>query len=183
MVASSMGQQATKAEILSTELVVKDISQLMAQVGMLANEWEQLPAMHPQYNVKATSAAAADKLAGLMAKLQVNGADIGIRRKEDGFFSMDFGHVNLGPEAITFDGNTVTAAAFGLENQKVDEEAAGTAYHIPEGMMFVYDPQNIPTHQERATAVDTRSIAPSILESFGLPVPAYMVKDRVEALT
>ncbi len=182
VVASSMGQEATQAELLSTELVVEDLPRLMTALGLSAEVWDLLPAMHPQYNVKLHTPEHLERLRGALGKLIIDGKPLNYREKEGGFVSLDFGHTNLGEEDISFQGRAVAANSLGLKNEKIDEEASGTAYHIPEGSLFIYDPQDTAPKGERVKNVDTRAFAPSVLENFDIEVPAYMVGERIPGI-
>lgn len=181
VITSSMGQEATQAMSLETELVVKDLQLLVKKLGLKDSEWEAMPAMHPQYNLKVTDAENIPKFQDILAKLIINGEPVKYRNKEDGFFSIDFGHVNLSTDALEFNNSSGSLADFGLENEKIQEEAAGTAYHVPEGSLIIFDPQK-DYNADRNQGVDTCRIAPSILQNFGLDIPDYMSKEVIPAL-
>ncbi len=161
VVASSMGQEATSAEPLVSELAVSNFNTLLSFIGMNDEEYEILPAMHPQSNLKIKTGFE-EKFIKSLNKLLIKGEKINYRQKENGFFSLDFGHTNLTPDNITINDKVCIPSEIGLHNQPVDEEAGGTAYHIPEGAMFIYDPQNLTPSKERVLKVDTTRIAPSI---------------------
>ena len=182
LVTSSMGQKATRAKIVHSELSVKDMDLFMKSLNMPKESYHVKPAMHPQYNVEIAESYIEDFKVAL-AKITIDGNPISYRQKSNTFFALDMGHTNLNNESIKSNGVVINPNTIGLENLKSDEEASGTAYHIPEGSLFVYDPKNIPVKKERLRNVDTRLIAPSILENFNIPVPDYMQKDRISAIT
>lgn len=181
VVASSMGQKATQAEQLASELAVVNFNLFLTSIGMHEGEYEILPAMYPQYNLK-VSANFEEKMIASIEQIKIQEKPLNFRQKENGFFSIDFGHTNLTPEDISINDEPCLPAQLGLENQAVDEEASGTAYHIPEGSMFIYDPQNMQKDKDRLFKMDTTRIAPSILKNFGIERPDYMNKELIEEL-
>jgi len=179
VVASSMGQQATRAEPLISELAVTDFGSFLSSLGMNEEEYEILPAMHPQYNLS-IKADFEEKFINALKGFSVKGQSMNYRQKENGFFSLDFGHTNLSSDDIKLNDVICTPNDIGLTNQLVDEEASGTAYHIPEGSMFIYDPQNLQANKDRVFSIDTTRIAPSILKNFNIDRPEYMNKELIE---
>lgn len=181
LITSSMGQKATQAKSLETELVVKDLKKLITTLGLNTADWEPMPAMHPQYNLKVSNEKTIGVLSDILSGLKINGELVKFRTKDDGFFSIDFGHVNLKKGSLQFNGDERTFEDFGLENEKIQEEASGTAYHIPEGSLIIYDPQK-EFHVDRNEGVDTRRIAPSILQNYGIEIPEYMSKEVIPSI-
>lgn len=181
LITSSMGQQATQAKSLETELAVKDLNKFVSKLGMSDADWEPMPAMHPQYNVKMTNERGIEQFKKILSGLSIDGKLVQYRSKDDGFFSIDFGHVNLKEEVMKFNDEPCLFSDFGLENEKIQEEASGTAYHVPEGSLIVFDPQT-EAKPERVQGVDTTRIAPSILKNFGIDIPDYMSKDLIPSI-
>lgn len=179
VVASSMGQKATKAEPLISELAVADFSSFLSSLGMNEEEYEILPAMHPQYNLN-VKADFEEKFINALKDISVKGESINFREKENGFFSLDFGHTNLTSDDIKLNDAICSPNEIGLVNQLVDEEASGTAYHTPVGSMFIYDPKNLQANKDRLFNIDTTRIAPSILKNFNIERPEYMNKELIE---
>lgn len=182
IIASSMGQEATQAKSLSTELAVSDLDKLISTIGLDSAEWEKMPAMHPQYNVKVLSDSALSTLKSKLDTLIIDGKPISYRTKEGGFFSMDFGHVNLQDDNIELEGKATKLGDLGLHNEKIQEEATGTAYHVPEGSLIVYDPKKKDFKAERELNIDTRRVAPSLLSNFGVKVPDYMNEQLISSI-
>jgi hypothetical protein len=71
------------------------------------------------------------------------------------------------------DGKEVPFKEIGLYNLIIEDKADSTAYHIPEGICLVYDPQKAASTQEVKT-VQSTAIVPNILKNFNIPVPSYM---------
>ncbi|MEO1051787.1 MAG: hypothetical protein AAFX87_14250 [Bacteroidota bacterium] len=181
VVASSMGQEATSAELIKTELALKNFNKFFSKLELSNEDWEQMPAMHPQYNVKVNK----DKVHLLVQnlnKLNIKGEPLSFRQKDEVFFSIDFGHVDMEENGVLYENQSVSLEDFGLHNEHVDEEAAGTAYHIPEGSMIIYDPKD-GANKQREFRINTTRFAPSILENFEIEVPSYMTDERIEAIS
>lgn len=182
IVASSMGQKATKAEIISSELICYDFDKFLNKIGLEKSSYQKLPAMQPQYNLQVAEGIEKEFVSKLCAVL-INGKQLEYRQKNEVFFSIDFGHTDLSEHDFTLNNEGISPDELGLRNEKVDEEASGTAYHTAEGSMFIYDPLNKNVNSERFVNVDTRRIAPSILDNFGIAVPGYMSDKRIEAIS
>jgi hypothetical protein len=105
-----------------------------------------------------------------------------VYRKKDTFFSINFGHRNLEEADFSFKEVPVKLASAGLFNEQIDDESDGTAYHIPEGCLIVYDPANTETKNTRIKGIPTTAIAPSLLEHFNIAIPNYMNEVRIESL-
>jgi hypothetical protein len=181
VIASSMGQEATKAEQLSTELYCKDITKFLQTFGINEDQWEIKPAMHPQYNFNVLDSAQAEKLEQDLKQVVISGIPLIFRRKGL-FFSINFGHRNLEEENFFLNEVPIKLAIAGLFNEQIDDESDGTAYHIPEGCLIVYDPKSKNTKNTRLKGISTTAIAPSFLQHFELDIPTYMTEARIEAL-
>jgi hypothetical protein len=74
--------------------------------------------------------------------------------------------VQLGKRVLSFE-------ALGLSNTPIDDMSGTSAYHIPQGCLLIYDPQDRASKPVR-TEISTCEIAPTLLEHFGVPRPDYM---------
>lgn len=173
-ITTSMGQAATQAMPLETQLFISDIPRFMERMGAGASDWKRLPAMLPQYNVVVTDNAR-ERMRSRLRLLEIAGSPIRWREAANGFFSIDLGHKNLHttPDAIKFDGVIVSCDDLGLENTEIDDKSGSSAYHIPQGSLLIYDPATQRVRQSRQE-ISTLEIAPAILRSFGVQVPPYM---------
>ena len=106
-----------------------------------------------------------------------------VYRKKESFFSINFGHRNLEDSDFHFKEVPIKLASAGLFNEQIDDESDGTAYHVPEGCLFVYDPTEDNMKNTRIKGIPTTAIAPSFLEHFKLPIPEYMHESRIEAIS
>ena len=64
------------------------------------------------------------------------------RRSDGGFFALDFGHPNMHerPTPVSTTAERHPLAAFGLKAVEIEDRSGTTAYHVPEGILTVYDP-------------------------------------------
>jgi hypothetical protein len=182
MITSSMGQGATEAEQVNTESYCKDFDKFVSFFGLQAHEWERKSAMHPQYNLLVKGESKIQQFNDALSNLQIGGKPLQFRQKENGFFSIDLGHRNLPNEIAIYKGKEVNFSEMGLCNEGIDDETGSTAYHIPEGSLLIYDPQDVKEKTTREKGVSTTAIVPSILENFKLPVPSYMTDKRINGI-
>ncbi len=173
-VATSMGQAATEAMPLETQLYINDLPKFMEHMGLNATEWSRMPAMLPQYNIHVGESRRPDLRAAVGA-LSIDGEPLQWREAANGFFSLDFGHHNLylSESRPVFRGKTMSYEELGLANVKIEDKSGANAYHIPQGSLVVYDPNNR-TPKEGRSMVSTLEIAPTLLKNFDVARPSYM---------
>ena len=174
---SSMGQAATRAELINQELFLSDYSKLNSLLGDVGIE--PVSAMHPQYNFKVDESSAA-KTKEVLAQISLNGEPLRFRQKESTFFSVDLGYPNVESFEVKKGEQSLAIADLGFEVKKIDDQSGGTAYHIPEGALYVYDPKN--AESSSLTTVDLREVAPSILRNYGIELPAYMREGTIKPI-
>ena len=104
IIASSMGQKSTKAMEQKSELLAKDLNVFLEALGFVKDDYAILPAMHPQYNASFKDDSKRTQLIEKLNKFDMKGEPIESRIKENGFISIDFGHVNLEDDDILFEG-------------------------------------------------------------------------------
>ena len=170
---SSMGQKATQANMLRSETYCKNMPVFISTLGLSEGEWEQRAAMHPQYNLQVNANKMAD-FRNTLQHTQLAGRLISFREKENGFFSIDLGHKNLEEESLFIDGKEISFAEAGLTNEPIDDETGSTAYHVKEGVWFIFDPQKEDVNGARKYEVPSTAVVPQILKNFGVSVPDYM---------
>jgi hypothetical protein len=97
------------------------------------------------------------------------------RQTDTGFFAMDFGHPNMHkrPTPLRYEGERLPLADFGLEAVEIEDRSDTTAYHVPEGILVVYDPAAPAAGTERPQ-VSALSVAPALLRAFGQKPRDYM---------
>lgn len=173
-VATSMGQAATVAKAVETQLYIQDVARFMSALGFSPSDWSSRPAMLPQTNLVVTPGLGARMREALQA-IRIRGSAVGFRERESGFFAIDMGQTDIDEsrDRVSFRGEDLPFADFGMVNVEIQDKSGCTAYHIPEGCLFVYDPRDRSAKLDRPT-IATTEIAPSILRNFGAPVPSYM---------
>jgi hypothetical protein len=176
-IASSMGQHATHAQPLETQVFLQRLPQFMAAVGLPPDHgWEQRPAMLPQCNVQ-VDAAYVDTFDSALRGLRIGGAAVNYKRTSTGYFSMLFGQNNLHdqPDAVQLHGQVRAMHDLGLEAVEIEDRSDTTAYHVPEGMLAIYDRTTGAANAPTRRTVSVLSIAPALLTLLGSAAPAYMV--------
>jgi hypothetical protein len=170
LVASSMGQAATRARKVRTQLYLRDQPRFMAALGVPAGAWAARPAMEPDFSVH-VEVDHADTFAAGLAELRVNGEPLTHARREGTFFSISFGQEDLPQDAAAaVGGKAVRLAELGLQNVEIEDQAATTAYHIPEGILLAWSKSELPNLKPDAL---TTQIAPTILSLLNQPAPTY----------
>ena len=88
---------------------------------------------------------------------------------------MTFGQVDLSGQKqhALVGADQIGFATLGLENVEIEDGGMACAYHIPEGCLFIYDPQD-PRVKPDGPAISTLDIAPALLSNFSVEVPGYM---------
>ena len=182
-IASSMGQRATMAETLETQVYLTDPAPFLEAMGLPGEHaWERRPAMLPQFNL-VVEASYAEPFQHALGTVQIGGQPLTFKRSGDGFFSLDFGQANLHdhPDAVTIAGRPHALAALGLETVEIEDRSGTTAYHVPEGVLAVYDPARPPATGGTRPEVSVLEVAPAILQTLGVAPPPYMVRPELLA--
>lgn len=175
-IASSMGQFATRAQSLETQVFCTKLPKFMEALGLPSDHgWAPRPAMLPQCNVTVDEEFREDFEAGLK-KLKIGGRRVRYKRTDTGFFSMDFGQNNLHdkPRAVVFAGKPRKLASMGLEAVEIEDRSDTTAYHVPEGVLAIYDPTDTSAKGPDRPEISVLAVAPALLKNFGVQPPSYM---------
>jgi hypothetical protein len=174
LIGSSMGQAAVDGQaIVKTQLQIQEISLFMKALGVAEGSWTKRRSMIPQYIVSVSEEAGA-KFRDRMQTLTINGNAVELVDLGNNVFQFSIGQVNLDDTSthIRLDGQKCNLSELGMANVRIDDESGAYAYHIPQGILLVYDPSN-PKGQD-CGSISTQDIAPSILANFSVPRPAYM---------
>ncbi len=175
-IATSMGQAATQARPLETQLYVDDLHKFMQFLGFDRTQWQRLPAMLPQVNLTVTPTRT-EEFERKLQSLEIDGKPVGFRKAANGFFSIDLGHPNLydKPQKGMFEGREVTFEEMSLKNVEIEDKSGASAYHIPDGALLVYDPRDRSDKTGIArTQISTLDIAPTLLSNYSVQIPEYM---------
>ena len=182
-IASSMGQRATMAETLETQVYLTHPAPFLEAMGLPGKgAWQRRPAMLPQFNL-VVEAAYADAFHAALGTVRVGGQPLTFKRSDNGFFSLDFGQPNLHdqPDAVTIAGEPRPLASLGLETVEIEDRSNTTAYHVPEGILAVYDPTRPPPANSTRPEVSVLEVAPTLLQTLGVDPPSYMTRPRLLA--
>ena len=113
-----------------------------------------------------------------LKNIKINDQNLNWSESSAGSFSIDLGQVNLhevGERIVSYYGEMHDVAEFGLEFVQPEDRSNSSAYHIPEGILFIYDPKLKPNGSaQQRTEISALSVAPMILKHFDVPVPNYM---------
>ena len=175
-ISSSMGQEATIAKPLETQLYIRDRDKFMSQLGIEKSDWEARPSMLPRYNCFVSEAKAKifrDNLRSLL----VDGTPVEWAEAEKCFFMVKLGHENLyeKSQSVWLDSREISFESMGLENTPIEDKSSTTAYHVPSGVLLIYNPKAATPQKERSRPqVSTLELAPTILKNYAIPVPDYM---------
>ena len=174
-VTTSMGQAATEAKPVATQLYIGDVRHFMAALGFAPADWSQRPAMLPEYSFRLAPhrfAAFRDTIAAL----RIAGKPIRYAEAGHDFVMISLGHKNLtGVDTVQVGERVLSFEALGLSNTPIEDMSGPSADHIPQGCLVIYDPQDRAPQAGRAE-ISTCEIAPTLLERFGAPRPDYMRK-------
>lgn len=172
---SSMGQEATVAKPLETQLYITDMNRFLSKFGLSENDWEKRPSMMPRFNFFIKEEKA-NLFREKVKSLRVNDEVVRVAEAEKGFFAVHLGHENLyeRENSIQLGEMTYSLEEMGLENTRIEDKSNTTAYHIPQGTLMIYDSRNAAKADTGRVQVSTLELAPTILNNFGLPVPRYM---------
>ncbi|MFY0599367.1 MAG: hypothetical protein JXR03_06825 [Cyclobacteriaceae bacterium] len=173
IIASSMGQAATKAELIKSEVFFGDVDRFLEYFS--SHKITALSAMHPQYNFKIDQSP--DSFEAKLRSIHINDSPLTFRRKEESFFSIDLGYPNVENLEVKIGNIEIDSKELGIEIKEIDDQSGGTAYHIPEGSFFVYDHLN-PVTNVKNLNIDLRSVAPAILRYFDITPSKYMKFDE-----
>jgi hypothetical protein len=182
-IASSMGQRATMAQTLETQLYLTDPALFVQAMGLPGEHaWERRPAMLPQFNL-VVEAGYVTPFRDALQAVRVGGQLLHFKQAGNGFFSLDFGQANLHdrPDALTIAGEARPMASLGLEPVEIEDRSDTTAYHVPEGVLAVYDPAHPPAANTARPEASVLEVAPTLLQILGVEPPAYMARPKMLA--
>ena len=176
-IASSMGQSATTAWMVKTQLNLTHPKKFMSALGIPDDAWYQTPAMFPEFGIVITEQWVEEFL-NQLSQLSIEGRLIKFAQKEDGLFAVFFGQVNLSQKKVTnalLKGRSIPLEQLGLENISIEDETNTNAYHVNSGSLIIYDSQDT-KHKESREQISCLEIAPMLLQNFSVKIPEYMSK-------
>lgn len=174
IIAGSMGQAPVdRNEIVRTQLYIQDPIVFMRRLGCEPYEWEKRRSMLPRY-VFQVSPDKYNAAWNLLSTVRVGGKALSTKELGDGMFEVHLGHANLTESTSVgmINSSDETFVSFGLLNTRIEDETGAYAYHVPEGIMLVFDPMSATS--KRQAQISTDEIAPSVLRNFGISSPSHM---------
>ena len=175
-ITTSMGQEATRAEEIETQLYLTEPKKFMAFCNVAEHSWSIQPAMLPQFNVS-IDPDKAESFNETLEHATIANEHISFRRNGASFFSIDFGQVNLDPcQKARIGSRELDLGAAGLKNVEIQDRSGTTAYHVPEGSLIIYDPRNRAERVETRSQISTLDLTPCLLSNFDVAAPGYMNK-------
>jgi hypothetical protein len=129
--------------------------------------------MLPRYIFRISDDAVAAFRQGLNS-LTINGKPLPVVELGNNIFQIKLGHENLSDDTTTarLGGKRRGLADLGLVNTPIQDETGSYAYHVPNGILIVYDPAE--RRGRDSGTISTQDIAPALLANFGLARPGYM---------
>lgn len=174
VVTSSMGQDANECELLETQLYIVDHDKFFETLGFSNSEFEFLPSMLPQFNYSVSNP---ERFKAALDSLVIDGGPVSYRELGNDRFSVDMGQNNVKDTTVMVGDKKMTVEDLGMENVIIEDKSNATAYHVPEGSLYIYDPAG--THSEQAdTSVPTCEILPNIMKNYGLKPSGYMADTK-----
>lgn len=178
-IVSSMGQKAHISRPLETQLYMKEPEKFMAYLGLEKTDYERKSSMLPDYNFLVNERKV-NELRDNLKSLMIDGSEIDWTNSND-FFRITLGHVDASKESefVLLGGKQVSFESMGLENTRIDDKSHSTGYHMPNGILLVYDPKRktVSFGQETwktRSRISTLEIAPAVLDNYAIPIPDYM---------
>jgi hypothetical protein len=154
-----MGQAATEAKPVGTQLYIGNVRRFMTALGFAPEDWSQRPAMLPEYSFRLAPhrfAAFRDTIAAL----RIAGKPIRYTEAGQDFVMISLRHPNLtGIDTVEVGGRVLSFEALGLSNTPIEDMSGPSAYHIPQGCLAIYDPQDRTPKVGRAE-ISTCDLAP-----------------------
>ena len=179
IVAGSMGQEAVDSpeRKTKTEVLLRDLDKFLGILGVRAPS-RRRPTMEPTYTLAFENAVGADEFVEAIARVRIAGHPIPVRRLDAESIEFNLGFPNVAEEALTVmvGNHQYGPEEAGVANVTIDDEVGAAAYHVPEGMMLVFDPRFEGKCGYQDEIVETTRIAPTLLALQGVEVPAYMAR-------
>ena len=183
LVSGSMGQAAVydPNKQVSTEVLLRDMAKFLDMLGVEGNS-QRRRTMEPTYTLVFEHERSADAFMTAIASVKIGSQVVANRRLDPYGVEFVLGQSNLTDEefTVTIGNRRVTPAEAGITNVPIEDEVGAAAYHVPEGMLLVYDPRNVAPPRTSGKVVPTTRIAPTLLALLGVNRPVYMERPLEE---
>jgi hypothetical protein len=179
LVAGSMGQAAVDSpeRQTKTEVLLRDLNKFLAFLEVSA-PCQRRPTMEPTYTLAFEDAAGADQFCAAITRVTVSGEQIPFTRLDAESVEFKLGFPNVPEEDLTvmMGNRQFQPEEAGVANVTIDDEVGAAAYHVPEGMMLVFDPWFEGECGCQEEIVETTRIAPTLLALQGVQAPPHMAR-------
>jgi hypothetical protein len=187
VVASSMGQAATTAEIREGLFVIKDLPKFFGCLGIAESEIRPAMAMAPDVSVHLLTERAVECVSRAIPSIQAafgaGNIDIDIDKKNMLHMTIAVEPNIERPLPRPMLGNR----EFGLEEMGFkfvpdQNRVACTAYHIPKGVAIIWEPSydNRPSSgRSNLLAANSTALAPALMRAHNLELPDYMTYGEI----
>jgi hypothetical protein len=184
VIASSIGQQAVRAETTKGFTTITNLNQFMLALGLGVEDWEERHTMVPCISV-IVEPSKARAFEQKLNSISVGKSQMTKNEKEIPPLSYDIKDGNSFQIYVYFEGGLNSEVVVEIENEIVSTEFLGFGFfehqeevscsgrHTPFGSLIIYDPSQSAESTER-TLISTLDIAPAILKNFNLDIPPYM---------
>lgn len=177
LIGGSMGQAAIDEPGVQvvTQVLLVDAEQFVASFGSFGT-WSRRRTMEPLYTFTFEDPADAGRFVEAAARLSIGGERVMAKRVDEHGVEIMLGQVNLAEgDANALLGNeTHSLNGLGLENVRIQDEVGSAAYHVPEGVLIMYDPSADGGGAAATESVSTTRIAPTMLALLDVNCPDYM---------
>ncbi|MEQ8314062.1 MAG: hypothetical protein RL839_00470 [Gammaproteobacteria bacterium] len=174
VIVTSMGQAAFDGTPIHKQVYVKSYDKFLNALGLNDGEWSRRRVMLPRFAFVVNDAHV-QRIEKLLDTIKISGSKVAWEKKGSNYFMLHFGQPNLGAdqESIVIGEKYYEFDQVGIENTVIEDSAGSSGYHIPEGLLIVYDPL-IPRLSDNSVQISTTEVAPAILKNFNVRAPAYM---------
>lgn len=172
VVSTSMGQAAIPASHVRQFLTITNVPAFMAAFGLKAGEYEERPAMVPDFSFSVNPGRAV-QLESELHDFTIDGKPAEFHRN-DSFFDVAVYDERPGLKHAVLRGQAVGLEAIGLGYMVHEDEVACTAQHVPQGSLMVYSPHSSARVSQSRADISALDFAPSVLKHFGIEAPRYM---------
>lgn len=182
LIASSLGQAPVRAHPTKGFVTITDVAAFMERLGVARSEWTQRFAMVPCVSVL-VEPGKADDFERKLRQISVAEHSMQATKRElpplsydrtDNSFQLYFYFERYeGTWQARLGNVTCSFQELGLGFHEHQDEIACAARHTPDGILLVYDPIQ-PAVDATRSCISTLTIAPALLDAFGIVPPSYM---------
>jgi hypothetical protein len=181
IVCSSMGQAAVINTTIKHKLVlITNIKNLLAYLGVKIADWEPRLSMAPQVVIMPKNLSVIDSLKKLK-NIFLNGKNINFEITSTGEIRFDISLINQESLTIVDNGKKINNKEIGVDNVNLQDAAGSYAYHIQEGILLHYNPKKLlkKSSNDDWKLISALDFAPSLLNKFNKKIPSYMKGEKL----